>query len=89
MQLNTNAQVDQHETITLSNDIYYNTENTEFRGLAFRLEHKYRQVIDLVYFWGYSQEEVSQLLNIPLGTVKTRSRTGLQQLRNLYLQNNL
>jgi len=51
MQLNTNAQVDQHETIALSNDIYYNTENTELRGLAFRLEHKYRQVIDLVYFW--------------------------------------
>src|SRR4030095_3379509 len=70
MQLNMSVQVDQHETIALSNDIHYNTENIELRGLAFKLEHKYRQVIDLVYFCGYSQEEVSQLLNIPLGTVK-------------------
>lgn len=65
-------------------ELNYNPENSELRGLALKLEHKYRQIIDLVYFWGYSQEEVSQMLNIPLGTVKTRSRHGLQELRNLY-----
>jgi RNA polymerase sigma factor (sigma-70 family) len=88
MQLNTDTQLERHETIATSNEIHYNTENTELRGLAFKLEYKYRQIIDLVYFWGYSQEEVSQMLNIPLGTVKTRSRTGLQQLRDLYHQTN-
>jgi RNA polymerase sigma-70 factor (ECF subfamily) len=88
MQTNTGAQLEKHETISASNEIHYNTENTELRGLAFKLEYKYRQVIDLVYFWGYSQEEVSQMLDIPLGTVKTRSRAGLQQLRNLYQQYN-
>ena len=62
----------------------YKAENTELRGFAFKLEHKYQQVIDLLYFWGYSQEEVSQKLQIPLGTVKSRSRIGLQQLRTLY-----
>jgi RNA polymerase sigma factor (sigma-70 family) len=87
MQLNTSTQMEQHETIA-SDEMPYNTENMELRGLAFKLEHKYRQVIDLVYFWGYSQEEVSQMLNIPLGTVKTRSRRGLQQLRDLYRRHN-
>jgi RNA polymerase sigma-70 factor (ECF subfamily) len=87
-QLSTSAQVIGHEAIASSNEIHYKTENRELRGLALKLEHKYRQVIDLVYFWGYSQEEVSQLLDIPLGTVKTRSRTGLQQLRDLYRQHN-
>ncbi len=74
--------------IFASCDMQYNSENTELRGLAFKLEHKYRQIIDLVYFWGYSQEEVAQMLKIPLKTVKTRSRTALQQLRELYQQIN-
>jgi RNA polymerase sigma factor (sigma-70 family) len=86
MQLSTSTQVERDESTASTNELHYNTENTELRGLAFKLEHKYRQVIDLVYFWGYSQEEVSQLLDIPLGTVKTRSRAGLQQLRDLYRQ---
>ena len=64
----------------------YNPENTEIRVFALKLEHKYRQIIDLVYFWGYSQEEVSKLLGIPLGTVKTRSRQGLHQWRRLFME---
>ena len=56
---------------------------TSCRGLVAKLEPKYRQVIDLVYFWGYTQEEVSKILDLPLGTVKTRARTGLQILRKL------
>ena len=78
----------QKEKTAAQNEGHYNVENTELRSLAHKLEYKYRQIIDLVYFWGYSQEEVSNMLKIPLGTVKTRSRTGLQQLRNLYTQLN-
>jgi RNA polymerase sigma-70 factor, ECF subfamily len=58
------------------------SNDSQLRGLVAKLEPKYRQVIDLVYFWGYTQEEVSKILDIPLGTVKTRSRMGLQLLRN-------
>ncbi len=64
--------------------LYYNAEKSDLRNLIFKLDTKYRHIIDLVYFWGYSQEEVSQMLAIPVGTVKTRSRAGLQHLRNLY-----
>jgi RNA polymerase sigma-70 factor, ECF subfamily len=57
-------------------------EYTGLKGFVAKLEPKYREVIDLVYFWGYTQEEVARILNIPLGTVKTRARTGLQLLRS-------
>ena len=49
------------------------------------LEPKYKEIIDLVYIHGYSQEQVSEKLNLPLGTVKTRSRTALKQLRYSYM----
>ena len=45
-----------------------------------RLDAKYREVIDLVYFGGYSQSEVSEQLNIPIGTVKSRIRIAIREL---------
>ena len=62
----------------------YNIVNTELHKVTRKLEVKHRQVIEMVYFRGYTHEEVAQILNIPVGTVKTRSRAGLKQLRNLY-----
>jgi RNA polymerase sigma-70 factor (ECF subfamily) len=72
------------EIISKMSLVSHSAENRELRSLTKKLDVKYSEIIDKVYFLGYSQEEVSEMLNIPLGTVKTRSRTGLQQLRKLY-----
>lgn len=47
------------------------------------LKEEHRKVIDLAYFKGYTQEEIAKELEMPLGTVKTRIRNALIQLRNL------
>lgn len=43
-------------------------------------------IIDLAYFSGYTQEEISKEIGIPLGTVKTRMRTAIMELRKMIQQ---
>ncbi|NEQ55022.1 MAG: sigma-70 family RNA polymerase sigma factor [Leptolyngbya sp. SIO3F4] len=45
------------------------------------LSDKERQVIESAYYEGLSQSEIAQRFNIPLGTVKSRSRQALRKLR--------
>ena len=47
------------------------------------LPEREREVIALAYWSGLSQSEVAEFLGIPLGTVKTRTRTALQRLADI------
>lgn len=62
----------------------FSPDHIGLQELLGHLEDKYREVIDLVYFHGYTQQEVQQELSIPLGTVKSRLRIGLRQLRECF-----
>lgn len=50
-----------------------------------KLAKKCKVVIELLYFKGYTQSEASEALNMPIGTIKTRNRNCIQELRNLVL----
>jgi len=60
-----------------------NTDNIGLRKMVARLKEDYKVLIELSYFEGYTQEEISNMLSIPLGTVKTRLRAALIQLREI------
>lgn len=51
------------------------------RKLVKNLKEKCVQIIELLYFRGYTQKDAAEELEIPLGTVKTRNRSCISQLR--------
>lgn len=53
------------------------------RKVVDSLKPEQRQLIDLLYFGGYTQSEVAKKLDIPLGTVKTRVKAAMNKLREL------
>lgn len=52
------------------------------RDLTKKLPEDQRQVLEYAYFKGYTQKEISEELNMPLGTVKTKVRSGLNGLKD-------
>ncbi len=60
------------------------TEQIGLNKMVESLDEKYRTIIDLVYFQGFTHVEVKDYLDIPLGTVKSRLRIGLRELRTFF-----
>jgi RNA polymerase sigma factor (sigma-70 family) len=60
-----------------------NIDKIGLRKLVHTLKDDYKILVELSYFEGFTQDEISKMLNIPLGTVKTRLRAALLQLREL------
>ncbi len=56
-------------------------DHTEMVGLVAALPEEQRQAIALSFYSGYSNSEVARILGIPIGTVKSRMRRGLERLR--------
>lgn len=48
------------------------------------LELKYQVVLNALFFEGMTQQEASEELNIPLGTIKSRLKIGLRELKKIY-----
>jgi RNA polymerase sigma-70 factor (ECF subfamily) len=46
-----------------------------------KLKPEHQEMIDMAYYQGWSQQEIADRTGLPLGTVKSRTRTALQVLR--------
>lgn len=54
-----------------------------FKNVLESLDVDKQELIDLAYYQGYTQNEISDKLKIPLGTVKTKMRNALMKLKDL------
>ena len=50
------------------------------------IKRKYKQVLEMAYFEGYTHKEISDRLSLPLGTVKSYIKIGLRDLRKIYIE---
>ena len=50
------------------------------------LGEKCKKIIEYLYFKGYTQKETSEELDIPIGTIKTRNRNCIKDLRTVVLK---
>lgn len=61
-----------------------NPENIGIKALVERLKPEQKELIELIYFNGFTHSEVAEHLNMPLGTVKTRIRAAIIELRKYF-----
>lgn len=61
-------------------------QKQRIRTAVATLPEAQKEMLFLAYFRGYSQSELAETLNIPLGTVKTRIRSAMQKLRKLLVE---
>lgn len=78
------VEIQTFESFVSNSDKHQTTLNVDHLGVkevVDALDEDQKIIINYLYFGGYTQQEVSDELGIPLGTVKTRARTALKKLR--------
>lgn len=71
-------------TIEDSPSTGFNPEHVGVKDMLEKLMPEQKVLIDLVYFQGYTQAGAAEKLGIPLGTVKTRIRSAVIKLREIF-----
>lgn len=71
--------------VSSSTTVQQNVSAIGLRQLVDRLPAEQQTMIEYLYFKGYTQQEVADELDLPLGTVKTRSRAAMAELRKWFI----
>jgi len=60
-----------------------NVDHIGMKNVLSQLKGEWQELIELAYFKGYTQQEIAERLDIPIGTIKTRTRNALIELKRL------
>jgi len=70
-------------------ETWRNSQRDQVREALSTLPAEQLKILELAYFSGYTHVEISDLLGLPLGTVKGRMRLGLKKIRGYFDQKDL
>ncbi len=73
----------QEELLVVNAEVRMQNSAIDTNALLKHLDAKHEIVLRKAYLEGYSQSEIAKELTIPLGTVKTRIRNGILELRTV------
>ena len=73
------------DIITSNDNLDRSTDAIGIKKFVKKLGEKCKKVIELLYFRGYTQKEASEELEMPIGTIKTRNRNCIKDLRDMVL----
>jgi len=65
-------------------ETWRNSQRDQVREALNTLPPEQLKILELAYFSGYTHVEISELLRLPLGTVKGRMRLGLKKIRDFF-----
>jgi len=77
------------ESVNVEEQVRLSLEGGRVRAALGALPPEQNQAIQLAYFGGLSQSEIAQRLEVPLGTIKSRLRLGLQKMKALLDRGNV
>jgi RNA polymerase sigma-70 factor (ECF subfamily) len=70
--------------INTQQQIHFTPEHVDIKELTEKLRPEQKELLDLVYFFGFTQAEAAARLKIPIGTVKSRIRSAISELRKYF-----
>lgn len=74
------------DVVDVWEEVSVEADRRRVRGALATLPDDVRRVFGLAFYEGFSQSEISARLEMPLGTVKSKMRRGLQRLRDLLVE---
>ncbi len=81
-----NLNADFFVDIIMSNEnLDHQTDAIGIKKFVTNLGEKCKEIIEILYFKGFTQKEASEELKMPIGTIKTRNRNCIQDLRDMVL----
>ncbi|HET8828226.1 MAG TPA: sigma-70 family RNA polymerase sigma factor [Pelobium sp.] len=80
-----NQDLENHvNSIDIQRNSEFKPELMGVKDLLLKLKPEQKIIVEMIYFQGYTHVEVAEELAMPLGTVKTRLRMGIIELRKYF-----